>query len=109
ATEHALLDDDGDGTGTLEPGETTSDGRVAATFYLGGPAVASAARPDRPETDDPVLARLYEEQEALETRVAAHRLRRDSMDPAEYEAQLEELLVELALKGREIREREEGR
>jgi hypothetical protein len=100
ATEHALLDDDGDGEGTLEPGEATADGRLARMFFVGGPAVASAARTDRPETDDPVLARLYEEQAALEQRVA------EQMDPAQYESELEELLVELALKGREIRDRE---
>jgi hypothetical protein len=110
ATEHPLLDDDGNGEGTLEPGEATGDGRLASGFFVGGPALASAARPDRPAaTDDPVLAQLYEEQEALEQRVTAHRLRREQMDPAEYERTLEELLVELALKSREIREREEAR
>jgi len=56
-----------------------------------------------------VLARLYEEEEALQTRVAAHRLRREQMDPTEYETQLEELLVELALKAREIREHQGAR
>jgi hypothetical protein len=110
ATEHPLLDDDGDGEGTLEPGQATGDGQLASGFFVGGPQLASAARTDRPATtDDPVLARLYEEQEALEQRVAAHRLRRAQMDPAEYERVLEDLLVELALKSREIREREGAR
>jgi hypothetical protein len=110
ATEHALLDDDGDGEGTLEPGQATGDGRLASGFFVGGPQLASATRTDRPaETDDPMLARLYREQEALEQRVAAHRLRRAQMDPAEYERVLEELLVELALKSREIREHPEAR
>lgn len=110
ATEHPLLDDDGDGEGTLEPGEATTDGRLAAAFFVGGPALASAARADRPDAaGDPVLARLYEEEEALQTRVAAHRLRREQMDPTEYETQLEELLVELALKAREIREHQGAR
>jgi hypothetical protein len=109
ATEHALLDDDGDGEGTMEPGEL-GDGRSAGTFFVGGPPLASARGAGRPsDTDDPVLARLYEEREALEQRVAAHRLRRDQMDAAEYESLLENLLVDLALKTREIREREGGR
>ena len=55
-----------------------------------------------------MLARLYDEREALEQRVVGHRLRREQMDPAEYERELEEMLVELALKAREIREREGG-
>ena len=109
ATEHALLDDDGDGEGTMEPGDVTEDGRLAGTFYVGGPPLTSTAGSGRPaEIENPVLARLYEEREALEQRVTAHRLRREQMDPAEYERQLEEMLVELALKAREIREREGG-
>lgn len=109
ATEHALLDDDGDGEGTMEPGDVTEDGLLAGTFYVGGPPLASAAGSGRPsQIEDPVLARLYGEREALEQRVAGHRLRREQMDAAEYERELEEMLVELALKAREIREREGG-
>jgi len=110
ATEHALLDDDGDGKGTMEPDQATTDGKLAAGFFVGGTPLASSASAGRPtETDDPVLARLYEERLAIEQRVTVHRLRRGQMDAAEYERQLEELLVELALKSREIREREGAR
>jgi len=108
ATEHALLDDNGDGQGTMEPSEATSDGARAGAFYVGGLPRASASRSDRPAaTDDPVLATLYEQQAALEQRIAAHRLRRGQMDTGAYERELEELLVELALKTHEIRAREE--
>ncbi len=56
---------------------------------------------------DPRLAALYEEKRRLEEQVAALRLRKDEMDPEVYERELEELLVELALNTRSIRELEE--
>jgi len=110
ATEHALLDDNGDGEGTMEPGDATADGPSAATFFVGGSPLASASGAGvSPRTDDPVLARLHDERAALEQRVTAHRLRRDQLDPASYERELEALLVELALKSREIRAHEGAR
>jgi hypothetical protein len=53
---------------------------------------------------DPALRALIEEQEALERQVAALRLRKDRMDQAAYEAELERVLTELALKTRAVRE-----
>jgi hypothetical protein len=55
---------------------------------------------------DPELRELLEAQRVLENQVAALKLRKDSMDPAEYERQSEKLLTDLALKTRAIRERE---
>ena len=101
-TEHALLDDNGDGEGTDELGEDVADGAVAATFVLGRAAEAI------PETDDPVLKVLYEERAALEERVAELRTIKDTLDPEVYETQLENLLLDLALKNREVRAREGG-
>lgn len=104
ATEHALLEDDGDGKGTLEPGDGTKDGALAGTFYVGGSASDVAAQ--NAASGDPELQRLLREKAALDERVATLRARKDGMDPAEYDRQLEALLVDLALKGREIRDRE---
>jgi hypothetical protein len=103
-TEHALLDDNGDGEGSGELDPLAADGRLARTLFLSGGtgAVASGAVPS-----DPRLAVLYQERRQLEERVAALRTRKDEMDPEDYERELEELLVELALKTREIRELEE--
>ena len=96
-TEHALLDDDGNGQGTHEAsGE--GDGRLAGTFTFGGRAVS-----DVPETDDPVLGRLYRERSDIQARVDELRALSGSLDEAVYLARMEELLVELALKNREIR------
>ncbi len=101
-TEHALLDDNGDGEGSTEIGEDALDGQLARAFVLGGGAAAT------PQTDDPVLARLYGERADLERRVTELRAIKDTMDPERYESELEELLLELALKNREIRQREGG-
>lgn len=110
-TEHAMLDDDGDGRGSEEPSVEGGDGSLAATFYLGGALGASAAAAEASrteETSDPELRALLRERAALEERLARLRSERDAMDGAAYDAALEEILVELALKDREIRERRGG-
>ena len=107
ATEHAVLDDDGDGNGTMEPGPDSTDGALAATFYVGGAPALAAAR--AAAGDDPVLGRLLDERAGLEERIAALQARKDLLEPSAYESELEVLLIELALKNREIREREAGR
>lgn len=98
-TEHALLDDDGDGQGTLEPGPgDPGDGRLAATLALAPPSPAPAA------TDDPGLGALREREARLQEQLAELRNRQDSMDVDTYQAELEALLLEIARTGRAIRE-----
>lgn len=100
-TEHALLDDNGDGRGTLEPsGGEDGDGALAARIAL---APASTAA-----TDGPGLQGLREEQARLQAELEQLRARQDSMPAAEYEAALEELLLEIARTGRAIREAQGG-
>ncbi len=101
-TEHAVLEDDGDGEGTMEPGPTTKDGLLAGTFFLGGSAAEVAAQ--AAAAGDPVLQKLLQERAALEEKIAALRSRKAEIVPAAYESELETLLVDLALKSREIRE-----
>ena len=76
---------------------------------MGGGARAAAAAAQAAATDDPVLKGLLAERTRLEERIATLRARKAEMDAAAYDSQLEELLVELALKDREIRERGGGR
>jgi hypothetical protein len=105
ATEHALLDDNGDGEGVTDLDDDVSDGRLAASFWLGGGGVA-AAGPEVPDSIiDPELLRLYQEKAQLEARVLELRALRGQMEEARYEQELETLLVELALKTREIRDK----
>ena len=97
ATEHALLDDNGDKKGSPDPTPTGSEGRLAAALSLG--SAASAA----PLPEDPTLRALYLERRELERRVEALRLLKDAMPPARYASELERLVTDLALKTREIR------
>ena len=76
-TEHAVL----------------SDSTLARTVAFGG-ARAS---------DDPRVAALVAERQALESEVAALRSRKASLDPAVYDRELERLLVMIAEKTRAIR------
>ena len=97
ATEHAMLDDNGDREGSQDPSATGADGKLAASLSLG--SVADAA----PLPEDPKLRVLYVERRDLERRVESLRLLKDSMPPAKYTAELERLVTDLALKTREIR------
>ena len=103
ATEHALLDDNGDGDGSSEPDPLGGDGTVARTLFFtsGADLRAAAAFPD-----DPELVALYEERLALEARVDDLRRIRGAEPSEQYAQELERLLVDLALKSREIRQRE---
>jgi hypothetical protein len=96
ATEHALLDDNGDKEGIQDPSPTAADGKVAAVLSLG---VAG----DDGLPDDPKLRALHLERRDLERRVEALRLLKDSMEPARYTSELEQLVTAIALKTREIR------
>ncbi len=97
ATEHALLDDNGDKQGSPDPMATAADGKFAAALSVGSTEAAV------PLPSDPKLRALVLEQRELERRVEALRLLKDGMEPARYQAELERLVTELALKGREIR------
>jgi hypothetical protein len=102
-TEHALLDDDGDGEGTQEPEATKPDGRASASLYLGIPPLTTAS--GAPITD-PAIQGLYQERVELERRIQELAAIKDQMPPEKYEAELERLGTDLALKNREIRQRE---
>jgi hypothetical protein len=96
ATEHAILDDNGDKEGSQDPAASAKDGKVATIVSLG-----TVGKDDLPT--DPKLRALYLERRELERRVEAHRLLKESMPPARYSGELEKLVTALALKTREIR------
>jgi hypothetical protein len=86
-TEHATLEDG-------------SQGKLAATLFL----APSRSRTAAAQAADPATRALLEQRDDLERKVAELRLRKDSMEPAAYEQELEKLLTELALKTKAIRE-----
>jgi hypothetical protein len=97
STEHALLDDNGDKSGSADPTTNGPDGKVASLLAIGSAADAAAL------PTDPKLRALVLEQRELEHRVESLRLLKESMDPAKYQSELEKLVTDLALKTREIR------
>lgn len=70
-----------------------SDSSLARSIAFGGVTT----------TADPRVAALVAERQALESQVAALRARKDSLDPATYDRELERLLVAIAEKTRAIR------
>jgi hypothetical protein len=96
-TEHAMLEDSGDGKGTLEPSADGADGRIAAIVSIGSAADAA------PLPADPALRQLYVERRDLERRVESLKLLKGGMEPARYATELEKVLTALALKTQEIR------
>ena len=102
-TETAVLEDNGDGEASHDAGLSGPDGPLAATFHLGGVSGTAAQTPD-----DPALALLYEERAAIQEQINALRALRETMEEDTYLDTMEPLLVELALKNREIRTLEGG-
>ena len=97
-TEHAVLDDNGDGEGSREPNDLEGDGALARTVFLVSLGGGGGGKEMAPE-----LRALYDEKAEIEARIADLRRVKGQMSLERYENELEELLVELALKNREIR------
>ena len=88
ATEHPVLDDDGDGVGHLVD-EQSSDGPLARVTYL-------KADPPIVDTGDPVRTAQLRRRAELNTAIEELRARKNLMSPDDYETALEKLLLELA-------------
>lgn len=96
ATERALLDDNGDGTGR-EASAEGPDGGFARIAYLDAENAAESASPE--------LAELVRRRRALETAAEELKLRKGEMPEPEWNAQFEKLMVDLAMVSAEIRKR----
>jgi hypothetical protein len=107
-TEHAQLDDNGDHKGTAAPDAKSEDGALARRVFLGG-RVGSVAAAVRAASNDPRVAALEKEKDAIETRIDSLRRRKATMDSTAYEKALEDLLVQLAEKNKAIRDAAGGR
>jgi hypothetical protein len=88
-TEHAALDEGAGGTG------------LAAALFLAPPQGNAKI-----DTSDPAVRALVEQRDAIEREIAALRLMKPSMEETKYDAQMEKLLTSLALKTKEIRDRQ---
>jgi len=87
-TEHAVLED-------------TGEGQFASLVFLGSGSSAAALQVD---TSDPAMKALVEQRDALEQQIAGLRLQKASMAEDQYNSEMEKLLTALALKTKEIRD-----
>jgi hypothetical protein len=108
-TEHAMLDDNGDGKGSATPDARATDGGLARRVFLGGRVGTVAAAARAASSSDPRVAALERDKDALETRIDSLRRRKAEMDSTAYGKALESLLVQLAEKNKAIRDAVGGR
>ncbi|TAK17038.1 MAG: hypothetical protein EPO35_04080 [Acidobacteria bacterium] len=94
--EHAVLDDDGDGTGRQATGEG-KDGTLASVTFVDA---VIASRPA-----DPELQQMVQKQEQLLLQLDALKKRKAQMKPEEYQPAWEALIIELATVSRDVRAR----
>lgn len=94
ATEHGLIEDNGDGVGH-EKAEG-GDGALARVTYLDSLTIEQAAQ-------SVAAAKLVKERTRLEEEVEQLKTRKSELPQTEYETTLEKLLIELAKVSRDIR------
>ncbi len=97
-TEHPVLEDNGDGQPHPDPGPENGDGFLARTTSL-NPAESLLTRAGQ----DPERARLALEARELEKKIEALKYAKSDMPEADYEKQLEELLLKLAVVNAKLR------
>ena len=95
-TEHAVLDDNGDGEGSLDPSISGPDGALSSRFFLVGQKIGGEVSPE--------IQALLTEKAELEERVVLLRAQKDSLDEELYRSELQALLLALAEKSEEIRD-----
>ena len=105
ATEHPRLDDNGDGVGTALPDGGSGEGLLAGQVTLAKPIEAAAAAGSGPALAE--LEALRKKKLELESSLRELRTRKEALPTAQYQEQLEALLVELARTSRAIREQSE--
>src|SRR5882757_7834385 len=87
-TEHATLDDGG-------------DGKLAGTQYLTAHPADGGLKVD---TSDPAMRALVADREAIQKQIDALKVQKDRLDTVRYDQEMEKLLTELALKTKAIRD-----
>ncbi|MEP6782395.1 MAG: hypothetical protein ABI983_01925 [Acidobacteriota bacterium] len=95
-TERALLDDNGDGKGREATAEGP-DGGIARLAYLDNEVAAASSNPE--------LAGLIKRRQTLEQQAEEHKQLKGVMPEAEWNAQFEKLMLELAQVSAEIRKK----
>jgi hypothetical protein len=97
ATEHSLIDDNGDGVGHAKADE--GDGALARTTYFDSLPLQQAG-------GDEELAKLFSERLRLEGEIEQLKTRKAQMNEDDYDSALEKLLIEFARLGQSIKARQ---
>jgi hypothetical protein len=95
ATEHALIDDNGDGIGADAAAQSPSDGALARATYL--------ERDPAEETGDATMTALVTKRRALEEKAEVLRQKKSTLAPEAWEREYEQLMIELARVSHRIR------
>lgn len=95
-TEHAVIDDNGDGKGR-QAADEGPDGGIARIAFLDAELVTDNTNPE--------LANLIKRRRALEAQAEEHKQLKGVMPDAEWNAQFEKLMLELAQVSAEIRKK----
>jgi len=90
-TEHPVLDDNGDAQAQSQPSPENGDGVLAATTYLD----SGKPRGD-PDSDSPEKQALTRSAQEIEKQIEILKYAKDKMSEADYEKELEALLLKLA-------------
>jgi len=95
ATEHAIIDDNGDGVGADPTAQSPTDGALARATYL--------ERDQAEETGDATMTALVAKRRALEEKAEVLRQKKSTMAPEAWEREYEQLMIDLARVSHRIR------
>jgi hypothetical protein len=96
-TEHAVLEDNGDGVGSADAATTAADGQLASRVTINRLGAVAA-------TNDPRAAPLLRRREDLQRQIDSLRTRRDRLSNTEYDRRLEDFVLQLAQVNRALRD-----
>ena len=103
ATEHPMLDDNGDRKGSRDPGGKDPDGALARSITFGERAWPGETVPDLSPEENKNLAKLEARSQDIQGQIDALKLEKDAIMEDDYNSRLENLLISLARVNREIR------
>jgi hypothetical protein len=107
-TEHAALEDNGDGIFSLDPGPGQDDGSFAQIAYLDPLLTVQAADSPLLSGDTGLTVTLDAKTRELERSVFLLRHRKAELPEKAYQQEMEKLLVELARTSRQLRQMTEA-
>jgi len=100
ATEHPLMEDNGDGLGTSWPSAENGEGLLASKIWFG---TSTPAMGKQGEEEDPELQTLYATKQKTESEIQDLKYKKASLTEADYNKSLEALLVRLAQTNQKIK------